>query len=326
MLDAAIVGLGRWGRILVSSVQGKSKKIRFVRGVTRRPELAEDFARDNGFAVDAEYSAALADPAVRAVVLATPHSQHVDQIKAAAAAGKHVLVEKPMALRAGPAAEAIAACEAAGIVFGVAQNRRFLPAAARLKQMVVDGTLGDILHIEGNMSGPSGRRFLSSTWRGAIGESPVGGMTGKGIHLVDLMIHLLGPIVEVDARSLQQAVSGELDDTTVMLMRFASGVTAYLGTMTATAEIWRLQVYGTRGWSEMREETTLVTRLVGAERDEVEEFGAFDLEFAELEAFADAVAGAAPFPVPNDEVLANVAVLEAVVESARTGERVAVAG
>ncbi len=317
MLDTAIIGLGRWGRVLVSSVQGKSDRIRFVRGVTRRPALAKEFAREQGFRVDDDYAAALADPAVGAVVLATPHSQHVAQIEQAAAAGKHVLVEKPFALEHAGAARAVAACEAAGVILAVAQNRRFLPAAIRLAEMVAGGTLGKILHLEGNMSGPSGERFLTSTWRGAIGESPGGGMTGKGVHVTDLMIHLLGPITEVDARSLQLAVSGELDDTTVMLLRFASGATGYLATMTATADLWRLQVFGTKGWTEMRGETTLVTRMSGETQEEVAEFDVIDIERAELEAFAGAVAGGPPFPVPNAEALANVAVLEAIGESAR---------
>ena len=301
---------------MVSSVQGKSEHIRFVRGVTRRPALAEDFARQHGLPGDDDYAAALADPAIGAVVLATPHSQHVEQVKQAAAAGKHVLVEKPFALEHAGAAQAVAACEAAGVILGVAQNRRFLPAAIRLKQMVADGVLGDILHLEGNMSGPSGERFLTSTWRGAIGESPGGGMTGKGVHVTDLMIHLLGPVVEVDARSLQLAVGGELDDTTVMLLRFATGATGTLATMTVTADLWRLQVYGTKGWAEMRGETTLVTLMSGETQEEVIEFDAIDIERAELEAFARAVAGGAPYPVPNDEALANVAVLEAIGESA----------
>ncbi len=324
MLDAAIVGLGRWGRVLVSSVQGKSNQIRFVRAVTRRPALAEDFAHEQGLTLDDDYAAALADPAVGAVVLATPHSQHVGQVKQAAAAGKPVLVEKPFALEHAGAAEAVAACEAAGVILGVAQNRRFLPATIRLKQMVADGVLGKILHVEGNMSGPSGMRHQTSTWRGTIAESPSGGMTGKGIHVIDAMIHLLGPIVEVDARSLRQATTGELDDTTVMLLRFATGATGYLATLTATASLWRLQVFGTKGWAEMRGEKTLAVLMAQETQEEVTGFGPLDTERAELEAFADAIAGGTPYPVPNDEVLANIAVLEAVGESARIGRPVGI--
>src|ERR1700716_787005 len=102
MVRAAIVGLGRWGRSLVASVQGKSDDIRFVAAHTRTRAAAEDFCRDQGVPLVDSYEQILADPNVDAVVLATPHSLHESQIIAAAAAGKHIHVEKPITLdRAG---------------------------------------------------------------------------------------------------------------------------------------------------------------------------------------------------------------------------------
>ena len=98
MINAAIVGLGRWGKALVNAVQGKSDAIRFVKGVTRTRASAEDFARDKGFTLVDSYDEILADPAIGAVVIATPHSQHADQVRRAIAAGKHILVEKPITL------------------------------------------------------------------------------------------------------------------------------------------------------------------------------------------------------------------------------------
>ena len=98
MIDAAIIGLGRWGKGIVQSVQGKAKRLRFIRGVSKEPEQVRDFAARHGFALSTEFEEALADPRVQAVVLATPHSLHVDQIVAVAAAGKHVWCEKPLAL------------------------------------------------------------------------------------------------------------------------------------------------------------------------------------------------------------------------------------
>src|SRR3954462_7239901 len=95
---AAIVGMGTWGQNLVNSVQGKSEVIRFTAGATRTPARAEEFSRRHGIAMQASFEAVLADPAVDAVVLATPHSMHCQQIIAAARAGKHVFVEKPLGL------------------------------------------------------------------------------------------------------------------------------------------------------------------------------------------------------------------------------------
>ena len=110
VIRAAIVGLGSWGRNLVASVQGKSELIGFVAGATRTPAKAADFARQHGIALRDSYEQLLADPAIDAVVLATPHSMHTAQIVAAARAGKHVFTEKPLGLSREESAAAAAAC------------------------------------------------------------------------------------------------------------------------------------------------------------------------------------------------------------------------
>lgn len=315
MIDAAIVGLGWWGQVLARSVHGKSDRLRFVRGVTRTPSKAEAFARETGIAVDSDYEGMLRDPAVQAVVLATPHSQHVDQIVAAARAKKHVFVEKPLALRARDAERAFDACEAAGVVLAVGQNRRFLPAFGKLKEVLAAGRIGKILHIEGNFSGPSGYRHQPGAWRATNAESPSGGMTGKGLHITDLMIDLLGPPTEVDARSFRQVLKTEMDDTTVMLLRFSGGETAYLASLTATADDWRLQVFGADGWIEIRNERRLTLAPVKQEQ-QVIEFEPCDTERRELEAFADAILSGADYPVTREQAIANVRLLEAIGRSA----------
>ena len=87
MIDAAVIGLGRWGKNIVEAIQGKSRRLRIIRGVSKEPELVRDFAAAKGFELSTEFEAAVADPRVRAVFLATPHSLHVGQISAVAAAG-----------------------------------------------------------------------------------------------------------------------------------------------------------------------------------------------------------------------------------------------
>lgn len=98
MIKAAIVGLGRWGRNLVSSVQGKSGHLRFTHAVVRQADAARDFAAKHALELSADYGRVLADKNVQAVVLTTPHSLHTEQIVAAAGAGKPVFCEKPLAL------------------------------------------------------------------------------------------------------------------------------------------------------------------------------------------------------------------------------------
>ncbi len=140
MIRAAIVGLGRWGQTLVESVQDKSEKIRFVRGVSRDPGRTREFGDKKHLALTNNFQAVLDDPDVDAVVLATPHSQHFREIVAAAKAGKHVFVEKPMTLSGQDAAGAVSACQQAGVALGIGFGRRLAPAFLEMQQVIAQGT------------------------------------------------------------------------------------------------------------------------------------------------------------------------------------------
>src|SRR6185436_20129982 len=127
MINAAIVGLGRWGQRLVNSVHGTRDTIRFVAGATRSVAKADAYARERGFPLYDTYDQVLADSRVEAVVLATPHTQHAEQVMAAAMAGKNVSTEKPFALTAATADAAVRACARAGVTLAVGFNWRFQP-------------------------------------------------------------------------------------------------------------------------------------------------------------------------------------------------------
>ncbi len=315
MINAGIAGLGRWGRVLVDSVQGKSERIRFTAGCTGRKARAEDYCRDQGIDLRDGVDDLLADPDVDAVVLATPHSQHRDQIVAAAKVGKPVFVEKPFTLDRVSAEESRAAAEAAGIVLALGHNRRFLPSMARVRELATSGALGTLLHVEGNFSAGGAMNYTDEHWRASAAESPAGGMTGLGVHMVDAFISFLGPIESVNAVSLRRAAPVAIDDTTTMLLRFQSGITGTMTTLFATQRLWRLQVFGTLGWVEMRNYDRLVLRLDGEDERE-ETFDAFDMERAELEAFAEACEGGAAYPLPLVDAVHGSAVLEAIIASA----------
>src|ERR1700681_4256904 len=152
MINAAVIGLGRWGKNIVESVQGKSKRLRFIRGVSKEPDLVRDFAAAKGFELSTDFNEAVADPRVQAVFLATPHSLHVEQISAVAAAGKPVWCEKPLALTRAEAERAIAAVTRAKVVFGLGNNKRCFASMRELIRLVADGEIGDVLHIEGHYS------------------------------------------------------------------------------------------------------------------------------------------------------------------------------
>lgn len=332
MLDAAIVGIGGWGKTLVNAVQGKSDKIRFVAGATRRRAQAEDFAAGAGFRLHDSYAQVLADPQVQAVVLATPHLDHEAQMIAAAKAGKHVFVEKPFTLDTASARRALAAIGRAGVTVALGHNRRFHPNMAELRARIRDGRLGVIEHIEATMTGPSGLFMPPEHWRAAPDQSPVGGMAPQGIHMLDGMIDLNGTVADVICQTTHRAAPSGVPDTTGILLRFDNGATGYLSCLISTAASYRMCVYGSKGIAEIRlpglDEFTFrpVPPAPGLPASETERTicPGFDTPAAILEAFADAVAGHAPFAITPDQMLHGVAVYEAIILSAMDRSVVAV--
>ncbi len=325
MLNVAIVGLGRWGQRLVDSVcVPPSNKLRFTHAIARTPDKVRAYCSARGIALGDDFARVLRDPAIAAIALATPHTQHADQVAQAARAGKHVFVEKPFTLDEASARAAARACREAGVVLALGHNRRFLPAVAEMKRMITSGELGKVLHLEGNFSGSSGLTYRPGIWRASHAESPAGGMTGMGIHIIDAFINLAGPIAAVRCESQRRALSVEMDDTTSVLLRFADGSTGYLGTLAATGRLVRVQVFGTRGWLHLLDHHILEICDIDGKVRRIE-YPNVDIERAELEAFADAVAGIAPYPVPVAEAVHGIAVMDAAIRSAaRDGERIAI--
>ncbi|MDH3319411.1 MAG: Gfo/Idh/MocA family oxidoreductase [Betaproteobacteria bacterium] len=323
MLRAAICGAGHWGTRLIESVQGKSGKIRFVAALTRDPAARKPLGERFGLALIARYADVLADPAIDAVVLATPHSRHAAEIAAAAQAGKHVFVEKPFTLTRASAESAIESCRTAGITLHVGFNRRYAPAYADMKRRIAAGEIGALRHVEGNFSGPSSYQIEPGNWRSNQIESPGGSMTARGCHVLDAMVHVAGLATEVVAISERQQLDIDVDDTTSCLLRFAGGATGTLATLHAATRFYRMHAFGSKGALELRGDTELdVFDLDGNVRRL--SFEGIDKERAELEAFADAVAGRVKFVIAPEEIVNVVAGTEAVVASARSGKTVTI--
>src|SRR5215218_5538020 len=149
MINAAMVGLGRWGQTILAAVQGTSDRIRFVHGVSKDPEHAR-VAAEHRLRFSADLQDALTDAEVEAVFLATPHSLHLPQVQAVAKAGKPVWCEKPLSLTRAEAARAVDACRQAGVPLATGTNKRCFASMRELKRMVAAGDLGEVFHIEGH--------------------------------------------------------------------------------------------------------------------------------------------------------------------------------
>jgi predicted dehydrogenase len=330
LIRAAIVGLGWWGKQIVGSLQGRSDKIRFVRGVDADPESVRTFAEGKGFPVTGRYEDILSDPEVEAVLIVTPHDLHEDQIIHAAGAGKHVFCEKPLTLTVAAAERAVVACEAAGVVLGVGHERRFEPAMIEIKRMIDTGELGTVLHVEANFSHDSLKGLPADNWRVSHPFVPPA-MTGMGIHLTDSYLHLLGPVEKLYAQPAWRVTGWKAGDGIAVTFKFASGVTGLLSCLMATPFFMRFQVFGTEAWVEARD--TVRPEMEGnvhftirrrGQEPSMREIPSIDSVAANIETFIDAVAGRCVYPFTRAEKIGNVAVLEAIARSVETGEAVRV--
>jgi len=318
MLNAAIVGLGWWGRNIVGAVQGKSERICFVHAVTQDPDAARDLVREKEIPrLSTTLDAVIADPEVEAIALATPHSLHADQIVAVANAGKHVFCEKPLALKRADAERAVAACRKAGVVLGVGQNKHFWPSMRELRRVVASGALGEILHVEAHYSNENSSNFFAP-WRDLPTETPGAGMTGTGIHLLDAFSSIVGPVAEVHAQFVSRRGGHDPRDTVSVLFKFANGVSGFLGAVRASPVYWRVHVFGDRGSVEALGETELIVRSQGGKLER-STYPAIDSLRAEFDAFADAVAGNAPYPISMDEMINTIAAFDAICRSIEHG-------
>lgn len=330
MIKAAIVGLGWWGKHILRSTAG-SRKLQITRGVDLRLDALNDVTEAEPLPLSNDLEEVLRDSEIDAVILATPHSFHEEQIVLCATAGKHVFVEKPMTLTRAGAAIALNACETAGVVLGVGYERRFEPALKAIEKLIRDGSLGTLMHVESNFSHNLLASVDSTDWRASPQESPIPALSAMGIHLTDTYIHLFGPISEVFAQTSKRCGNWKSGDTLSVQFLFESGLTGYLSAILVTSMFVRFHVFGSQGWVQARSDAHPsqdgVTRLSFSQTGQVmqtQDFAYCDTVLENLEAFASAIAGEADYPFTYEEKLGNVSTMEAIIESARTGRSVAV--
>jgi predicted dehydrogenase len=327
----AMVGLGWWGRKMTAVLQRAHDDIEIVCAVEPNPD-GEAFAKANGFKWYADDRAALADSRVEAVVLATPHSLHAEQIERAVAAGKHIFCEKPLAMTKAGAEKAVHACAGRNLVLGMGHERRFEPPVASMLAAARSGSLGRILQIEANFSHD---KFLSldpSNWRLNAAEAPVAGMTATGIHLTDLSVALLGEARDVRVACENLGSSFPQGDTMSAHIRFRNGGTAYISATLVTPFISRFAVYGTKGWIEIRDKAHVespagwvVTSAMTGTPISVHEVPPAEPVKDNLVAFAEAIRGETAYPITGSDLIGNIAILEAIIKSAASGGIEAVA-
>ena len=318
----AMIGLGWWGKKMTAVLQKASDAIEIVCAAEPNPAGAA-FAAENGFPCYASDAEALLHPGVEAVVLATPHSLHAAQIERAVAAGKHVFCEKPLSHTRKGAEAAVEACRAAGLVLGMGHERRFEPPVAAMLAAARSGKLGRLLQVEANFSHDKFLSLTADNWRLNAKEAPVAGMTATGIHLTDLSVALFGPAKDLRVSCENLGSDFPQGDTMSAHIRFAGGGTAYVSATLVTPFVSRFAVFGTKGWIDIRDKAHVespdgwvVTEAYTGTPITVTEVPPAEPVRDNLVAFAHAVRGQAPYPITGDDLVNNIAILEAIIASA----------
>lgn len=328
MLNAAVIGLGWWGKILTQTL-APSDKITVVKLLDVDAEGGAAFAAEHGIDFTTDFAAVLADDNVDAVILATPHSLHEEQIIAAAGAGKHVFCEKPFCLTRASALRAMEAVEKAGVQVAIGHERRFEPPIMDAMALARDGKLGALMHIEANFSHDIFAVLDDTNWRLKTDESPAGGLTATLIHLMDLSISLFGQPDRVLASVECHGDVVKNGDTLTAQVKFENGRTASLNAFTHTPFFSRLAIFGANGWVEVRDkahvqapEGWFFTTCFTDGKAETVEYEVATPVLSNLECFADAIAGKADYPNTPEQIVRNVSLLEAIVKSATSDELV----
>lgn len=322
----ALVGLGWWGKKMLSVLQAAPDAITVVRAVEPNRSSVAGLCAEKEIALSADYEDALNDPAVEAVVLATPHSLHGMQIEEAARADKHVFCEKPLSLTKAGAEQSVQLCAERGLILGMGHERRWEPPVATLLARADAGELGRIHQIEANFSHDKFLLLERDNWRLKSDQAPAGGMTATGIHLLDLSVRLLGPAES--AWCVCETLSSDLPqgDTVAAYVKFRGGGTSYVSASLANPFISRFAVFGAKGWIEIRDKAHVeapdgwvVTSAMAGGPITVTDVPPAEPVKDNLVAFARAVRGEARYPITADHLINNIALLEAIFASALSG-------
>lgn len=319
-LRAASIGLGWWGGVLADAAV-RTTDVEVVSCFARSEEARATFASQHGCRAASSLEEVLADDGVDALIVATPHGTHLDMVRAAAAAGKHVFLEKPITLTVAEGQACIEAAAEAGITLLVGHHRRRSAANRALKRLVDAGDLGVIHLVSAEMYVPKYQDPPpGSGWRMTREESPAGAMTGLGVHMVDTMQYLLGPVARVSAMSKQILGRSALDDMTSVVLEFASGPLGTLNTSLVLPRRCDISLHGHEQSAWSLEDGKRLLRQTKAQPAPTEEPIALVDELVEqLDELAACARGEARPETDGAAAVSVIAVLEAIVEAIESG-------
>jgi len=317
--------MGWWSDVLADAMQ-RSGKLKIASCFTRSEQKRRAFAAKYGCKAASDYREILDDPGVEAIVNTTPNDAHLETTRAAAEAGKHVFLDKPIANTVSDGRAIAEICRKAGVVLALGYQRRREPHFRWLRRQIDAGAFGRLVNAEANISRDRLGKIDLNSWRYTAAGMPGGVMLQIGIHYADVLEYLLGPVKAVNGRSAQLVLPGDNPDVASMILEHENGALSTLNASYASAsEYYMMNIYGkdASAYYDMHQGLRLLKR--GSERSEAVPFAKNDTFVEELEEFAGAVRGTGEPEMDGESATRSLAVIRAGIASAREGRRVEVA-
>lgn len=324
-VKVACIGMGWWSDVLADAIK-RSDKLKIVSCFTRSESKRQAFAVKYGCKAAPSYEAILKDRGIDAIINTTPNNVHLETTRAAAAAGKHMFLDKPIATTIADARAITAACRKAGVVLALGYQRRKESQFRWVRKQIDDGVFGKMVNAEANISRDRLGKFEAGSWRYTAEGMPGGVMLQIGIHYADVLEYLMGPIKSVMGSVAQLVLPGENPDIASLILEHQNGARSTLNACYASAsEYYLMNIYGKEAtaYYDLHQGMRFLKR--GTDRTDPVPYEKNDTIVEELEEFAAAVRGEGQPEMDGEKSTASLAVLLAGVKSAREGRRVEVA-
>jgi predicted dehydrogenase len=330
------VGLGRWAKVLADTIK-RSDRLRIVNCFSRSQESREAFSRQYQCRSATSYQDLLNDPEIEGVIVTTPNDTHAEPILEAAARGKAIYVDKPIAHTMAEAIKVDRACRAAGVVLSVGHSARRLQGNRKIKEIMDQGKLGKLVMAECNFSNDRSLELTPDKWRWYKEKSPGGPLIQLAVHHTDTLNYLFGPAKTVTCMAKRLYTPAEIEDVTMTVLEMESGQLCYIGSNWASQGTFFTNVYGMEAnlyftvdfnfWSRsdvVDQHSRLEIQHRGSSEHQPIPLGQGDMFREQLDEFADCVRGKKQPEVGGKEATAALAVIYAALRSAATGRTVAI--
>jgi predicted dehydrogenase len=324
-LRVACIGMGWWSDVLADAIK-RSDKLAIVACFSRSEQKRAAFAAKYGCRALPSYEAVLADGAVEAIINTTPNDVHLETTRAAAQAGKHVFLDKPIANSVSDGRAITECCRQAGVVLALGYQRRRESHFRWIKRQIDAGVFGKLVNAEANISRDRLGQFDLSSWRYTAAGMPGGVMLQIGVHYADVLDYLLGPITAVSGRFVRLVLPGDNPDVASLVLEHENGALSTLNASYASAsEYYLMNIYGKEAtaYYDLHHGLSLLKR--GEKQPVSVPCAKNDTFVEELEEFAAAVRGGGRPEVGGEYATTSLAVIRAGILSAREGRRVEVA-